>query len=91
MLNTKHGYPKLAISLSVFKQGVSGEVNGKTDTAYTLPVSYSSFFVPVTGFGQPQTPWYPDRSALIVRKGGLTSIYLTAASSCFAYVITIGM
>ena len=75
----------------VNRQGVSGEVNGKTDTAYTLPVSYSSFFVPVTGFGQPQTPWYPDRSALIVRKGGLTSIYLTAASSCFAYVITIGM
>ena len=88
--NPNSWWVKLGGTIPLIIQGVSGKVDGKKDTAYTLPVSYSSFFVPVTGFGQPQTPWYPDGCALVVRKGGLTSIYLTAASSCFAYVITIG-
>ena len=74
----------------VNRQGVSDNVDGKKDTAYTLPISYSNFFAPVTGFGQPQSAWYPELSALTVRKVGLTSISVAAASSCFAYVITIG-
>ena len=88
--NANAWWVKLGGVIPLIIQGVSGNVDGKKDTAYTLPVSYSSFFIPVTGFGQPQSAWYPELSALTVRKRGLTSIYLTASSSCFAYVITIG-
>ena len=56
MLNAKHGYPKLAISLSVFKQGGKHD-NGKTwendssTPAYTVsyPISFQNACFTVTG------------------------------------------
>ena len=88
--NPKSWWVKLGGAIPIIIQGVTGSIASRTPATYTLPVSYSGFFVPVTGFGQPQIPWYPDGCALVVRKGGLTSISLTAASSCSVYVITIG-
>ena len=74
----------------MYKQGVSGKVDGQRATAYTLPVSYSSFFVPVTGFGN-AGGWGPIYSALTVHKDNLTSITLGSHEPCIVYVITIGM
>ena len=74
----------------VNRQGITGNVGNLSPKTYTLPVSYSSFFVPVTGFGRGQ-PWGPTASALTVRKNGLTSITLMAQEGCSVYVITIGM
>ena len=76
-------------SLSAYKQGVTGSIGSRTPATYTLPVSYSGFFVPVTGFGH-EGYWEPMDSALTVCKNGLTSITLEAREGCFAYVITIG-
>ena len=88
--NANAWWVKLGGTIPLIIQGVSGNVDSKKDTVYTLPVSYSSFFVPVTGFGQAQQIWYPELSALTVYKDGLTSVHIAAASSCSAYVITIG-
>ena len=77
------------LSRQAIRQGVTGSVGADTDATYTLPVSYSGFFVPVTGFGR-KTSWEPTDSALTVCKNGLTSITLRAQEGCFAYVITIG-
>ena len=71
------------------RQGITGSVASKTPATYTLPVSYSGFFVPVTGFGQ-EGYWEPIYSALTVCKNGLTSITLRAHEGCSVYVITIG-
>lgn len=76
-------------SLSAYKQGVTGSVGNDTPATYTLPVSYSGFFVPVTGFGRDGS-WGPIYSALTVCKNGLTSITFRAHESCSVYVITIG-
>lgn len=71
------------------RQGVTGSVGNDTSATYTLPVSYSGFFVPVTGFGR-DVSWGPIYSALTVCKNGLTSITLKAHEGCSVYVITIG-
>lgn len=80
---------KLGGMIPLIIQGVTGSIKSRTPETYTLPVSYSGFFVPVTGFGR-ETSWEPTNSALTVCKNGLTSITLRAQEGCFAYVITIG-
>ena len=82
--NANAWWVKLSGAVPLIIQGVTG-----TTGTYTLPVSYSGFFVPVTGFGR-KTSWEPTDSALTVCKNGLTSITLRAQEGCFAYVITIG-
>ena len=79
----------ITILALVCRQGVTGKIGSATPATYTLPVSYSGFFVPVTGFGQ-EGYWEPIYSALTVCKNGLTSITLEAHEGYFAYVITIG-
>lgn len=75
--------------MAQYRQGVTGSIGAETDATYTLPVSYSGFFVPVTGFGH-EVPWAPMYSALTVRKNGLTAITLRAHEVCSVYAITIG-
>ena len=74
----------------VYKQGVTASVGNDIPITCALPVSYSAFFVPVTGFGRGEA-WGPIYSALTVCKNGLTSIALRAHESCSTYVITIGI
>lgn len=88
--NPNSWWVKLGGTIPLIIQGVSGYIYHVKDTTYTLPISYSSFFIPVTGFGQAQQAWYPDAAALTVRKLGLTSIGLSCHSDCSVYVITIG-
>ena len=73
----------------VYKQGVTASVGNDIPITCALPVSYSVFFVPVTGFGR-KISWEPTDSALTVCKNGLTSITLRAHEGCSVYVITIG-
>ena len=87
--NPNSWWVKLGGAIPIIIQGVTDSIASRTPATYTLPVSYSSFFVPVTGFGR-KTSWEPMDSALTVCKNGLTSITLRAQESCFAYVITIG-
>ena len=87
--NPNSWWVKLGGTIPIIIQGVTGSIGSRTPATYTLPVSYSGFFVPVTGFGR-KTSWEPMDSALTVCKNGLTSITLRAQEGCFAYVITIG-
>ena len=87
--NQNSWWVKLGGAVPLIIQGVTGKIGSATPATYTLPVSYSGFFVPVTGFGQ-EGYWEPISSALTVCKNGLTSITLEAHEGCFAYVITIG-
>ena len=87
--NADAWWVKLGGVVPLIIQGVTGSIDSRTPATYTLPVSYSGFFVPVTGFGR-ETSWEPTDSALTVCKNGLTSITLSAQEGCFAYVITIG-
>ena len=87
--NANAWWVKLSGMIPLIIQGVTGSIVADTDATYTLPVSYSGFFVPVTGFGH-ETPWAPLYSALTVRKNGLTSITLRAHEPCSVYAITIG-
>ena len=87
--NPDSWWVKLGGMIPLIIQGVSGNVSAQRDTPYTLPVSYSRFFIPVTGFGV-EKYWVPMNSALTVRKNGLTSITIASQERCLAYVITIG-
>lgn len=87
--NPKSWWVKLGGTIPLIIQGVTGSVGDDTPATYTFPVSYSGFFVPVTGFGR-AVSWGPTASALTVCKNGLTSITLRAREGCFVYVITIG-
>lgn len=87
--NADAWWVKLGGTIPLIIQGVRGNVGAQKDTPYTLPVSYSRFFIPVTGFGR-EKYWVPMDSALTVRKNGLTSITIASQESCLAYVITIG-
>ena len=87
--NSNSWWVKIGGTIPIIIQGVTGSVDDDTPATYTLPVSYSGFFVPVTGFGR-GVSWGPIYSALTVCKNGLTSITLRAHESCSVYVITIG-
>lgn len=87
--NPNSWWVKLGGMIPLIIQGVTGSVSNDTPATYTLPVSYSGFFVPVTGFGR-SVSWGPTYSALTVCKNGLTSITLRAHEGCSVYVITIG-
>ena len=87
--NPDSWWVKLGGMIPLIIQGVTGSVGNDTPATYTLPVSYSGFFVPVTGFGRNDS-WGPIYSALTVCKNGLTSITFRAHEGCSVYVITIG-
>ena len=87
--NANAWWVKLSGMIPLIIQGVTGSVGDDTPATYTLPVSYSGFFVPVTGFGR-EISWGPIYSALTVCKNGLTSITLRAQEPCSVYAITIG-
>lgn len=87
--NPNSWWVKLGGAVPLIIQSVTGEIGPATPATYTLPVSYSGFFVPITGFGH-EGHWEPMYSALTVCKNGLTSITVEAHEGCFAYVITIG-
>ena len=87
--NSNSWWVKIGGTIPIIIQGVNSSVDDDTPATYTLPVSYSGFFVPVTGFGR-GVSWGPIYSALTVCKNGLTSITLRAHEGCSVYVITIG-
>ena len=83
--NANAWWVKLSGAIPLIIQGISGSLG-----THSLPISYSRFFIPVTGFGR-SSAWGPVDSALTVCKNGLTSIAFGCHESCTAYAITIGV
>lgn len=76
---------KLGGTVPLIIQGVTGSLG-----THSLPIAYSRFFIPVTGFGR-SSPWGPIDSALTVCKADLTKIAFGSHENCTAYAITIGV
>lgn len=83
--NPNSWWVKLGGTIPLIIQGIAGSLG-----THSLPISYSRFFIPVTGFGR-SSAWGPINSALTVCYANLTSITFACHEDCTAYAITIGV
>ena len=78
-------YRMLVTLLYVSKQ--RGNKKGIID----LPVPYTSFYIPVAGYGNKTSDWWPTNSTVVVLVCSLSQLYVNSREGLEFYFLTVGV
>jgi len=56
-----------------------------------LPVPYTSFYIPVAGYGNKSSSWWPTDSAVVVSVRSLAQLYVNSREGLEFYFLTVGV
>ena len=82
---------ELAYRLLVTLLFASEQQWGNKKGIIDLPVPYTSFYIPVAGYGNKSSSWWPTDSTVVVSVRSLAQLYVNSREGLEFYFLTVGV